>query len=84
MIEYTKKELERFAPNDVLLDQLDVAEEAGNLELAAKIRKKIVYPAEALLAFRDNMGAAEIIAMGLNDSECVRKYGKDWLYNESL
>jgi len=84
MIEYTKEDLERFAPNDVLLDQLDVAQEAGDLELVAKVRQKIIYPAESLLAFRDNMGAEEIIAMGLNDSECVRKYGKDWLYNEAI
>jgi len=84
MIEYTQEDFKRFAPNDALLSKLFAAEKEGNDELAAEIRKKIVYPAEALLAFRDNMGAEEIIAMGLNDSECVRKYGKDWLYNESL
>ncbi len=84
MIEYTKEDFKRFEPNDKYLPLLMEAEKNGNEELAAELRKKVIYPAHALLAARDVSGPEWILKHGLNCSEAEHKYGKDWLYNESL
>ncbi|MBF0250775.1 MAG: hypothetical protein HQL35_09135 [Alphaproteobacteria bacterium] len=84
MIDYTRADLERFAGNDDILPKLLDAERAGDEATAAALRKRMIYPAESLLAARDAMGPEWIIKEGLNCSEAERKYGKDWLYNDRL
>jgi len=84
MIDYSEEDSKRFEQNDAILPKLLRAKDNGDHELAAELRKKMIYPAEALLGFRDCRGPEAIIELGLNDSECVRLYGKDWLYDESI
>lgn len=84
MIEYTKEDFKRFEPNDKYLSPLLEAERNGDEKLAREIRPKVIVPAHALLAARDNMGPEWIIEMGFNCSEVERLHGKDWLYDESL
>lgn len=84
MVEHTKEDLERFAPNDELLDLLDEAEERGDEKLVKELRGKMIWPAETLLATRRSRGADWLIKMGYNCAEAERKYGKDWLHNDRL
>ncbi|MBF0251735.1 MAG: hypothetical protein HQL35_14025 [Alphaproteobacteria bacterium] len=84
MTDYTREDLERFAGNDDILPMLLDAERAGDEATAADLRKRMVYPAEALLAARDSMGPEWIVTEGLNCSEAERKYGPNWLYDDTL
>jgi Recombinase. len=79
MINYSAEDLERFAPNDELLDKLFDAEKRGDEAAAEEIRRQILYPAETLLAIKETRGADWLRRRGWRLDEAERKYGKDWL-----
>lgn len=72
----------RLTPNGQLLHLLGEAMDRGDEETARELRKKVVYPAEALLAAKRNMGADWIRKEGLRTETAEAKYGKDWLDRE--
>ncbi|TCS59953.1 hypothetical protein [Varunaivibrio sulfuroxidans] len=79
MIEYTKEELERFAPNDPVLDKLQEATERGDEEAEIRYFRQLILPAVSLLVMKETMGAEWVVEQRLNTSEAVRVFGEDWL-----
>lgn len=79
MTDFTDDDLERFAPNDALLQQLGEAEARGDEAEADAIRRQIIYPAETLLAIKESRGADWLRSRGWRLDEADRKYGKGWL-----
>src|SRR3546814_16066750 len=79
MVDYTEEDLERFAPNDALLQQLGEAEARGDEAAVDAIRRQLIYPAETLLALKETRGADWLRRKGWRLDETDRKYGKAWL-----
>lgn len=79
MIEYSKEDLERFAPNDDVLPALLDAVKRGDEAEEHRLMKLMIYPAESLMGFKEAFGADWIRQMGLRTDEADRKYGKGWL-----
>lgn len=75
----TPEQIERLSPNGKLLHLVGEAERRGDEETARELRKKVVYPADALLAAKINLGADWIRNEGLRTETAEKKYGKDWL-----
>jgi hypothetical protein len=75
----TPEQVERLSPNGKLLHLLGEARKRGDEEAERELRKQIVYPAEALLAAKINLGADWIRNEGLRTETAEEKYGKDWL-----
>lgn len=68
-----------LSPNGQLLHRIREADRRGDHETAGALRKQVVYPAEALLAAKRNMGPEWIRKEGLRTETAEAKYGKDWL-----
>ena len=75
----TQDQVAQLSPNGQLLHRVGEAVERGDHEAAWELRKHIIYPAEALLAAKRNMGADWIRKRGLNTKTAEEKYGQDWL-----
>jgi len=82
MIEYTREELDRFAPNDEIISELIAANKAGDEEMASELRKRLVMPAVTLLVTLECAGAQWIIDEGWDTSEAERVFGPNWLERE--
>ena len=65
--------------NDEAVHLVVEAVQRGDHETARELRKQVIYPAEALLAAKRNMGAEWIRAQGYKTETAEAKYGKDWL-----
>lgn len=78
----TPEQVERLSPNGKLLYLVGEAERRGDEETVRELQKQIVYPAEALLAVKRNMGANWIRQRGFRTETAEAKYGKDWLDRE--
>ena len=72
----------RLTPNGQLLHRIREATRRGDEATARELRKQVVYPAEALLAAKRNMGADWIREEGLRCETAEAHYGKDWLDRE--
>lgn len=68
--------------NDEAVHLLVEADRRGDEETARELRKQVIYPAEALLAAKRNMGAEWIRKSGFRTETAEAKYGKDWLDRE--
>jgi hypothetical protein len=79
MSHMTPKQVSSFTPNGQALVRVGEAIARGDHEAAWEARKDVIYPAEALLAAKRNMGADWIRKRGLNTQKADEKYGKDWL-----
>lgn len=79
MSSLTPEQFAQLTPNGQLLHRVGEAIERGDDEAAWELRKQIVYPAEALLAAKRNMGADWIRKRGLKTETAEAEYGKDWL-----
>ena len=79
MTKLTPDQVAQLTPNGQLLHRLIEATQAGDEETASKLHKQVIYPAEALLAAKRNMGAEWIRAEGYRTETAEAKYGKDWL-----
>ncbi|MCK5296726.1 MAG: hypothetical protein KAJ75_07525 [Alphaproteobacteria bacterium] len=66
-------------PELVLLDKIHLLNDAGKIDEAWELRKKIKYPAEALLSLKISEGAEALKKRGLNHERAEKAYGKDWL-----
>lgn len=79
MVEYTDEDLARFAPNDDVLPRLLDARRRGDQAEEDRLMREMIYPAEALLGFKEALGAAWIREKGIRTDEADRKFGKGWL-----
>lgn len=75
----TRDQVAQLSPNGQLLHRVGEAVERGDHETARELRKQVIYPAEALLAAKRNMGADWIRKSGFRTETAEAKYGKDWL-----
>lgn len=75
----TPDQVAQLTPNGQMLHRVGEAVKGGDHESAWELRKQVIYPAEALLAAKRNMGADWIRKRGLNTKMADEKYGKDWL-----
>ena len=82
MTQLTPDQVAQLSPNGQLLHQVGEAMRNGDEETARELRKQVIYPAEALLAAKRNMGADWIRKQGFRTETAEAKYGKDWLDRE--
>lgn len=82
MTKLTPEQVAQLTPNGQLLHRLGEAVRRGDDETARELRKQVIYPAEALLAAKRNMGAEWIRKEGFKTETAEAKYGKDWLDRE--
>lgn len=82
MSKLTPDQVAQLTPNGKILHHLMDAMLVGDEETAKELRKQLVYPAEALLVAKRNMGADWIKKEGLRTEAAEQKYGKDWLNRE--
>lgn len=79
MSQLTPDQVAQLTPNGQLLHRVGEAVNRGDHETAWELRKQVIYPAEALLAAKRNMGADWIRKQGFRTETAEAKYGKDWL-----
>lgn len=79
MSKLTPDQVTQLTPNGQLLHRVGDAMDRGDYEVARELRKNVIYPAEALLAAKRNMGADWIRKEGFRTETAEAKYGKDWL-----
>lgn len=79
MTQLTPEQVAQLTPNGLLLRRIREADRRGDHETASELRKQVIYPAEALLAAKRNMGADWIRKEGLRTETAEAEYGKDWL-----
>lgn len=79
MSKLTPEQVAQLTPNGQLLHRVVEAARRGDHETARELRKQVIYPAEALLAAKRNMGADWIRKRGFRTETAEAKYGKDWL-----
>lgn len=79
MSSLTPEQFAQLTPNGQLLHRVGEAMDRGDYETARELRKGVIYPAEALLAAKRNMGADWIRKEGLRTETAEAEYGKDWL-----
>jgi hypothetical protein len=82
MSKLTPEQVAQLTPNGQLLHRLIEATRVGDERTASELHKQVVYPAEALLAAKRNMGADWIRKRGFRTEAAEAKYGKDWLDRE--
>ncbi len=82
MSKLTPEQFAQLSPNGQLLHRLSEAMRRGDEVAASELRRKVVFPAEALLAAKRNMGADWIRKEGLRTETAEAMYGKDWLDRE--
>ncbi len=64
---------------EVLTDRLYDLEMAGKKDEAEELKKQVPLNAGMANLLKEDMGIKALIASGLNLSEAVEKYGKEWL-----
>lgn len=82
MSQLTPDQVAQLTPNGQLLHRVGEAMRMGDEQAAWELRKQVIYPAEALLAVKRNMGADWIREQGFRTETAEAKYGKDWLDRE--
>jgi hypothetical protein len=82
MTKLTSEQVAQLTPNGQLLHRLGDAIQRGDDASTSDLCKKVIFPAEALLAAKRNMGAEWIRNQGFRTETAEAKYGKDWLDRE--
>jgi hypothetical protein len=69
------------AQKDIILEQMNAAIAAGNVEQARELMVKTQYPVPLSVAeaAKEALGIEFLLESGLNLSEAVAVYGQDWL-----
>lgn len=62
-----------------LIDAADAAEEAGDLELADQLKRRVPLAPTLAKGLIESIGLDAVLAGGANLSEAEAFYGKDWL-----
>lgn len=79
MLNYTPEEYAQLDEQTKLLVDITEASMRGEDELSWALTKKLIIPAETLMAAKLANGADWIRHRGLRTETAEVKYGKDWL-----